>query len=75
MIMLDLAAKSFPQAITSHEGYVFELESKIWKLSRQHKVNLKWVDQILLPDLAKSFAKVLAHYAQKYSSAHTNNQC
>jgi len=73
--MFDRAAIPLLQTITSHEGYVFELNAKIWKISRQHKVNLKWVDQFLLPDLAESFIKFLGHYAQKYSLSHTNNQC
>jgi integrase len=73
--MFDLAPVSVSHNPISHEGYVFELNNKIWKLSRQHKLNLKWVDQILATDLAHSFLKVLEHYAKKYSASHTNNQC
>ncbi len=73
--MFDLATNSISQTSTSHEGYAFEFSSTTWKISRQHKINLKWVVQFLSAEIATSFIKVLGHYAKNYSAAHANNQC
>jgi len=73
--MSDLALVTTPPIATSHEGYAFEPSNKIWKISHEHKLTLRWVDQLLGTDLATSFLKVLEHYAKKYSASHTKNLC
>ncbi len=71
--MLNL--KPITKTTTSHEGYVFEPESRIWKICREYSINIGWVDELLEKEIVESFLKVLAHYAEKYSASHTNNQC
>lgn len=61
--------------LITHEGYVFDPKSRIWKLSRDYTLNLGWLDDLMGQELANSFAKVLSYYAQKYSASHTSNQC
>lgn len=73
--MLELQSIPIVKTAISHEGYVFEPTNRIWKICREYSINLGWIDELLENELIKSFLKVLAHYAQKYSASHTNNQC
>jgi hypothetical protein len=70
--MLKLA--SAEKTATSREGYNFNSESRIWKISREYPINLNWIDELLEKEISNSFLHVLTHYAQKYSAAHTFNQ-
>lgn len=70
--MLKLA--SAKKTATSREGYNFNPESRVWKISREYPINLNWVDELLEKEISDSFLHVLTHYAQKYSAAHTFNQ-
>lgn len=70
--MLKLA--STEKTATSREGYIFNPESRIWKISREYPINLNWIDELLKKEISDSFLRVLTHYAQKYSAAHTFNQ-
>ena len=70
--MLKLA--SAEKAAVSRDGYIFNPEDRIWKISREYPINLNWVDELLEKEIANSFLHVLAHYAKKYSAAHTHNQ-
>lgn len=70
--MLKLA--SAEKTATSQEGYIFNPENRIWKISREYPINLNWIDELLEKEISDSFLHVLTHYAQKYSAAHTFNQ-
>src|SRR5476651_2043440 len=70
--MLKLA--SAEKTATSREGYNFNPESRIWKISREYPINLNWIDELLENEISDSFLHVLTHYAKKYSAAHTHNQ-
>ncbi|HDV6632643.1 TPA: site-specific integrase [Legionella pneumophila] len=70
--MLNLATTE--KSAISRDGYIFNPEERIWKISREHPINLSWVDELLEKEIADSFLHVLAHYAKKYSAAHTHNQ-
>lgn len=70
--MLKLA--SAEKTATSREGYFFNPESRIWKISREYPINLNWIDELLEKEIADSFLHTLTHYAKKYSAAHTLNQ-
>lgn len=73
--MLDLSPNPFTQIATSHEGYTFDPKSSEWKISREHTLNLQWVEELLEVKLAASFLKVAKHYAEKYSAVYTCAQC
>jgi integrase len=62
------------ETATSREGYVFNSEDRVWKISREHAINLNWIDEILEKETATSFLYVLTHYAKKYSAGHAHNQ-
>jgi hypothetical protein len=70
--MLKLA--SAEKTAASREGYFFNPESRIWKISREYSINLNWIDELLEKEIADSFLHTLTHYAKKYSAAHTLNQ-
>lgn len=70
--MLKLA--STEKKSISRDGYIFNPEERIWKISRDYPINLSWVDEFLEKEIADSFLLVLDHYAKKYSAAHTHNQ-
>ncbi len=61
------------QTTTSYAGFVFNPSSRIWKISRDNKIYLSWVDKFLSATLSQNFLNVLKHYAQTYSSGHASN--
>lgn len=71
--MTDLLPVVSGKTATSKTGFVFELTSRHWQISYEHKLSLEWIDKYIAKDLAESFIKLLAYYAGIYSSAHTQN--
>lgn len=70
--MLKLAPTK--KIAVSREGYEFDPNDRIWKISREYPINLGWVDDLLEKNMTEAFICVLTHYAEKYSYAHTLNQ-
>lgn len=73
--MADIVPNSDRNIAISHDGYAFEPNANTWKISHQHSLTLRWVDELLAIELARSFLKVLEHYAIKYSASHAKNMC
>lgn len=48
--MLKLA--STEKTATSREGYNFNPESRIWKISREYPINLNWIDELLEKEIS-----------------------
>src|ERR1700733_6275492 len=59
--------------VASYSGFEFDISSRIWKISRDNKIYLSWVDKFLSENLRENFLNVLKHYAQKYSGGHASN--
>lgn len=73
--MSDIATLCDRPTIISHEGYIFEPNDKVWRISRNISLNLGWVNRLFEVGLANSFLIVLEHYAREYSAAYTKNLC
>jgi integrase len=55
---------------TSYGGYIFDAQSRIWRLSRDRTIRLSWVDEFLHPNLHDGYLNVLKFYAMSKSAAH-----
>ncbi len=68
-LLPDIASKT----ATSYSGFDFDASSRIWKISRDNKIYLSWIDKFLSDGLRENFLNVLIHYVQKYSPGHASN--
>lgn len=68
-LLPDVANKT----TTSYSGFDFDAASRIWKISRDNKIYLSWIDKFLSDSLRENFLHVLKHYVQKYSPGHASN--
>jgi len=68
-LLPDIANKT----TTSYSGFDFDASSRIWKISRDNKIYLSWIDKFLSDGIRENFLNVLKHYVQKYSPGHASN--
>ncbi|MDE2420852.1 MAG: site-specific integrase [Gammaproteobacteria bacterium] len=59
--------------VTSNEGYIFDPQSRIWRISKDNVIYLSWLDEFLHPNLHDSYLSVLKYYVVTLSGGHANN--
>lgn len=68
-----IASQLAGRGYVTNDGYTFNFNENVWKLSRSHRINWKLLKPHVTNDFLEAFKSVIAEYAISSSAAHTRS--